>query len=49
MIHEAPRYARCQSHIQHKGDTMKMESKLYLRIILLINYMTEENQFVNVE
>ena len=26
-----------------------MESKLYLRIILLINYMTEENLFVYVE
>ena len=28
---------------------MQMKSKLYLRIILLINYMMEENLFVNVE
>ena len=29
---------------------MQMKSKLYLRIILLINYITEENLFfVNVE
>ena len=28
---------------------MQMKSKLYLRIILLINYMIEENLFVNVE
>ena len=26
-----------------------MESKLYLRIILLVNYMTEENLFIYVE
>ena len=34
---------------QHQGDTMQMKSKLYLRIILLINYIMEENLFVNVE
>ena len=34
---------------QHQGDTMQMKSKLYLRIILLINYMMEENLFVYVE
>ena len=28
---------------------MKMKSKLYLRIILLITYIMEENLFVNVE
>ena len=28
---------------------MEMSSKLYLRIILLINYIMEENLFVNVE
>ena len=28
---------------------MEIKRKLYLRIILLINYMTEENLFVNVE
>ena len=28
---------------------MEMKSKLYLRIILLINYMMEENLFVYVE
>ena len=28
---------------------MEMKSKLYFRIILLINYMMEENLFVNVE
>ena len=30
-------------------DTMQMKIKLYLRIILLINYIMEENLFVNVE
>ena len=34
---------------QSKGDTMEMKSKLYLRIILLINYIMEENLFVYVE
>ena len=29
--------------------TMETKTKLYLRIILLINYMTEENLFVYVE
>ena len=38
MIHEATRAIRC-----------KMKSKLYLPIILLINYITEENLFFNVE
>ena len=37
------------SYRQHQGDTLKMKSKLYLRIILLINYIMEENLFVNVE
>ena len=31
------------------AGTMEMKSKLYLRIILLINYMMEENLFVYVE
>ena len=30
-------------------DTLEMKSKLYLQIILLINYMMEENLFLNVE
>ena len=34
MIHEATRYTR---YIQHQDDTMQVKSKLYLRIILLIN------------
>ena len=33
---------------QYDG-AMEVETKLYLRIILLINYMTEENMFVYVE
>ena len=37
------------SHRQHQGDTMQMKIKLYLRIILLINYIMEENLFVSVE
>ena len=49
MIHEATRYTWYQSYRQHKGDTMEMKSKLYLRFILLIDYMMEENLFVNVE
>ena len=31
------------------AGAMEMKSKLYLRIILLINYMIEENLFVYVE
>ena len=31
------------------AGAMEMESKLYLRIILLINYMMEKNLFVYVE
>ena len=31
------------------AGAMEMKSKLYLRIILLINYMMEENLFVHVE
>ena len=49
MIHEATRYTRYQSYRQHKGDTMKMKSKLYLRIILLINDTMEENLFAYVD
>ena len=49
MIHEATRYARCESHRQYQGDVMQMKIKLHLRIILLINYIMEENLFVNVE
>ena len=48
MIYEATRYTRYQSYRQHKGDTMEIKS-LYLRIILLINYVMEENLFANVE
>ena len=33
---------------RHDG-VMEMKSKLYLRIILLINYIMEENLFVYVE
>ena len=43
MIHEVTRHTRYQSHRQHKGDTMEIKSKLYLRIMLLINYMMEKN------
>ena len=49
MIHEATRHTRYQSYIQHKDDTIEMKSKLDLRIILLINYMMEDNMFVYVE
>ena len=49
MIHEATRHTRYQSYIQHKDDTIEMKRKLDLRIILLINYMMEENLFVYVE
>ena len=49
MIHETTLYTRLQSYSQHKSDTMEMKSKLYLRIILLINYMMEQNLLVNVE
>ena len=48
MIHEATRYTRYQSSKQLKGDAMEMKSKLYLQNILLINYIMEENLFVNV-
>ena len=48
-FHEAKRYTGYQSYRQHKGDTMEMKSKLYLPIILLINYMMKENLFANVE
>ena len=41
VIHVATWYARYQNYRQHKGDTMEMKSKLYLRIILLIYYMME--------
>ena len=33
MVHEATRYARCQSNRQHQDDTMQI--KLYLRIIIV--------------
>ena len=49
MIYEATRYTRYQSNRQHKGDTMEMKSKLYLRTIMLINYTRQENLFVYVE
>ena len=49
MIHEATRYTRYQSYRQHKGDTIEMKSKLYLRVILLTNYMMGGNLFVYVE
>ena len=45
MIHET----LYETYRQHKGYTMDMMTKLYLRIILLINYMMKENLFVNVE
>ena len=34
---------------KHQGNTMQMKIKLYSRIILLINYIKDENLFVNVE
>ena len=37
MIYEATRYTQYQSYRQRKGHTIEMKSKLYLRIILLIN------------
>ena len=37
------------SYRQQQGDTMQMKSNFFLRIMLLINYMMEENLFVNVE
>ena len=49
MIHEAIWYIRYQSYRQRKDDTTEKKSKLYLRIILLINYMMEKNLFVYVE
>ena len=39
MIHIATRYKRYQNYRHHKGDTTDMKSKLYLQIILLINYI----------
>ena len=35
--------------LKHDVNTMQMKIKLYLRIILLINYIMEKNLFVNVE
>ena len=52
IIYDATRYTRYQSYRQHKrkGDTMEIKSyKLYLRIIMLINYRVKENLFVNVQ
>ena len=49
MIHEATRYMQYQSYRQRKGDAIEMKGKLYLRIILLINNMREENLCVYVE
>ena len=52
MFDEATSYTRCQSYKKTQGryaGAMEMKSKLYLRIILLINYMMEENLFVYVE
>ena len=37
MIDEATRYTRYQRYRQHKGNAMEMKSKLYSRIILLLN------------
>ena len=49
MIHETTRQTWYQSYRQHKGDTIEIKSQLYLQIILLINYMMEENLFLNAE
>ena len=51
MILETTRYTRYPSYRQHKGDTMKVKSKLYLQIRIksLFNYRMEKNLFVNVE
>ena len=52
MVGEATSYTRCRSYKKTQGryaGAMEMKSKLYLRIILLINYMMEENLFVYVE
>ena len=46
MIHETTPFKGSR---QHKGNTMQIKSKLYLRIILLINYITEENLFIIAE
>ena len=46
MIHETTPFKGSR---QHKGDTMQIKSKLYLRIIMLINYITEENLFIIAE
>ena len=43
------RYQTKRYQIQQKDDTMQMNSKLYLQIILLINYMMDENLFVYIE
>ena len=48
-IYEATRYTRYQSYRQHKNDMMEMKSKLYLQILLLINYTMEEKLFACVE
>ena len=48
MIHEVTRYTQYQSYRQRKGDTMEMKSELYLRIILFIDYIIEENLFAYV-
>ena len=48
MIHEATR-SKLQTTQGPYDGAMEMKSKLYLRIILLINYMMEENLFVYVE
>ena len=46
MIPKATRYTRYKNYRQRKGDTMQMKNKLYLQIILLINYIKEENLLV---
>ena len=52
MIYEATRYTRYQKlqTTQGRNDgAMEIKRNIYLRIILLINYMMEKNLFVYVE
>ena len=46
IVHTMPKLQKTQGRY---AGAMEMKSKLYLRIILLINYMMEENLFVYVE
>ena len=43
IVHTMPKLQKTQGRY---AGAMEMKSKLYLRIILLINYMMEENLFL---